>query len=81
MGRRNFATPIPFVLMSPGMVVGSLVPGSGYDIDGDFSTPSALSICVFYGIDTAMYSGIAYLSSWLVHRRHQTSPPTSAELR
>jgi hypothetical protein len=81
LGRLKLATPAPFVLLSPGIFVGALVPGSGFNIEGDLHPWGALSVCVVIGVDAAIYGGIAYLSFLLVHRRRQTSPPSSAELR
>ena len=81
LGRLRFATPVPFVLLSPGIFAGALVPGSGFNIEGDLHPWGALSVCVVIVVDAAIYGGIAYLSLLLVHRRRQTSPPSSAELR
>jgi hypothetical protein len=81
LGRLKFATPVPFVLLSPGIFAGALVPGSGFNIEGDLHPWSALSVCVVIGVDAAIYGGIAYLSFLLIHRRRQTSPPSSVELR
>ena len=81
LGRLRFATPVPFVLLSPGIFAGALVPGSGFNIEGDLHPWGALSVCVVIVVDAAIYGGIAYLSLLLVHRRRQTSPPSFAELR
>jgi hypothetical protein len=55
----DLATPIPFWLLLPGILAGACVPGSGFNLKDD--TPwSPLSVFVFYTINIALYSGLAY---------------------
>ncbi len=60
LGRLHFATPIPFLLLSPGFLAGVCVPGSGFNLKED--TPlSPLALVVVFAVNTALYSGFAYL--------------------
>ena len=59
LGHLQLATPIPFWLLLPGILAGACVPGSGFNLKDD--TPwSPLSVFVFYTINIALYSGLAY---------------------
>ncbi len=69
LGRLHFATPIPFLLLSPGLLAGVCVPGSGFNLKED--TPwSPLALFVVFAVDISLYSGLAYL---LLTRRRVVS--------
>jgi hypothetical protein len=61
LGHFNLATPIPFWLLSPGILAGACVPGSGFNPEGDVQPWSPLSVFVFYAANIALYSGLTYL--------------------
>ena len=63
LGRLKFATPVPFVLLGPGIFAGALVPGSVFDIDGDLHPWGALSLCDVTGVDAAIYGGLPIFSA------------------
>jgi hypothetical protein len=63
----DLATPIPFWLLLPGILAGACVPGSGFNLKDD--TPwSPLSVLVFYAVNIALYTGLAY--QFYPFRRH-----------
>jgi hypothetical protein len=61
LGHHNLATPIPFWLLSPGILAGACVPGSGFHLLSDTDPWSALSVFVVYAVNIGLYSGLAYL--------------------
>ena len=64
----DLATPIPFWLLLPGILIGACVPGSGFNLKDDTHW-SPLSVFVFYTVNIALYSGLAYLLLYPL-RRH-----------
>jgi len=60
LGHLQFATPIPFLLLSPGFLIGACVPGSGYELLSD-NPWSPLSLFVVYAVNISLYSVLAYL--------------------
>jgi hypothetical protein len=60
LGYLNFATPVPFLLLLPGLIVGAATPGSGFELKDD-SPWSPLASLVFYTVDIAIYGSLAYL--------------------
>lgn len=53
--------PIPFLLLLPGVAIGALLPGSGFNPEGTmdwWSTPYGF---ISYGVDVVFYSGLAFL--------------------
>lgn len=59
LGRLHLATPIPFLLLSPGILTGACVPDSRFNLKED--THSPLTVFVVYAVNIALYSGLAYL--------------------
>jgi hypothetical protein len=72
LGHFNLATPIPFWLISPGILAGACVPGSGFNPEGDVDPWSPLSVFIFYAVNIALYSFLAYLL--ISHLRRQFRP-------
>jgi hypothetical protein len=64
----DLATPIPFWLLLPGILTGACVPGSGFNLKDDTHW-SPLSVFVFYAVNIALYSDLAYLLLYRL-RRH-----------
>ena len=73
LGHLQFATPIPFLLLSPGIFAGACVPGSGFNPEGDLHPWGALSVCAVIGVDVGIYGGMAYLFLFLLDRLRRTS--------
>jgi hypothetical protein len=69
LGRYNVATPIPFVVLSPGILAGAFAPGSGFNIEGDIHPWGFFSTFIVFAVDVTIYGGLVYLSlnlpSWL----------------
>jgi hypothetical protein len=61
LGHHNVATPIPFVVLSPGILAGALVPGSGFNPEGDIHRCGFFSTLVVFAVDVAIYGGLVYL--------------------
>lgn len=59
LGHHNWATPVPFWLLLPGILAGAITPGSGFNLKED--DPSPLSTLVFYAVNVALYGGLANL--------------------
>jgi len=64
----DLATPIPFLLLLPGILTGACVPGSGFTLKDDTHW-SRLSVFVFYAVNIALYSGLAYQLLYPLRRR------------
>jgi hypothetical protein len=60
LGRRHIATPIPFCLLSPGLLAGAATPGSGFVLKED-APWSPFAIFVAYAVNISIYGGLAYL--------------------
>jgi hypothetical protein len=60
LGYEHVATPLPFWLLSPGLVVGAVTPGSGFDLKEDHAW-SSLSTMVVYVVNVVLYGGFASL--------------------
>jgi hypothetical protein len=71
LGHYKLATPIPFLLLSPGILAGACVPGSGFNPEGDTQPWSPLSIFVVYAVNIALHSGLAYLLLYPLRRHFQ----------
>jgi hypothetical protein len=69
LGDFDLATPIPFWLLSPGILAGACVPGSGFNPEGDVHPWSPLSVFVSYAVNIALCSGLAYLVISPLRRR------------
>jgi hypothetical protein len=72
LGRSNLGTPVPFLLLSPGIAAGTLAPDAHFDPDGNYGNQwGPVSQCVVYIVNIAIYTGIAYLVLTLIQRlRH-----------
>jgi hypothetical protein len=68
LGHLHFATPIPFLLLSPGFLAGASVPGSGFVLKED-NPWSPLAVFVLFAVNIALYSGLAYLLLYCLRRR------------
>ncbi|MBV8136771.1 MAG: hypothetical protein JO121_14240 [Deltaproteobacteria bacterium] len=73
LGHHSIATPLPFFLLSIGLVAGGLAPDSGFSPEGDTHPWGPLSTSLAYAVNIAIYSGIAYLVLTLVRRRLRAS--------
>jgi hypothetical protein len=62
LGRHNLATPIPFWVLLPGILAGALVPGSGFNPEGDTHPWSPVSTFVVFAVNAGIYTGLAYLA-------------------
>ncbi len=60
LGHLQLATPIPFLLLSPGFLTGACVPGSGFDLKSD-NPWSPLAVFVVFAVNISLYSVLAYL--------------------
>jgi hypothetical protein len=60
LGHHGLATPVPFYLLLPGLLAGTAIPGSGFELKEDhpLSLPATL---VIYAVDVALYGGLANL--------------------
>jgi hypothetical protein len=68
LGHHALATPIPFWLLSPGILAGACVPDASSNLKEDIHSP--LTVFVAYAVNSALYSGLAYL---LLTRRRVVS--------
>jgi hypothetical protein len=53
--------PIPILLLFPGVVVGALLPDSGFNVEGTmdwWNTPYGF---ISYGVNVVLYSGLAFV--------------------
>jgi hypothetical protein len=78
LGHHHLATPVPFLLLSPGLIAGAAVPGSGFNLKED-GPWSPLSIFVVIAVNVALYSGLANLLLILSRRKIPAKKPTSRE--
>jgi hypothetical protein len=60
LGRLNLATPVPFLLLLPGLLAGTAIPGSGFELKEDHPL-SPLATIVVYAVNVAIYGGLANL--------------------
>jgi len=67
LGHLQFATPIPFLLLSPGILIGACVPDPSSNLKEDIHSP--LTVFVVYAVNIALYSGLAYLLLYCLRRR------------
>jgi hypothetical protein len=73
LGHHSVATPIPFVVLSPGIFAGALVPGSGFNPEGDMHPWGPLSTFIVYAVNIAIYGGLIYLFLSLASRLRKSS--------
>jgi len=59
LGHLQFATPIPFLLLSPGILTGACVPDPSSNLKEDIHSP--LTVFVACAVNIALYSGLVYL--------------------
>lgn len=66
LATHGLLTPIPFWLLSPGIMAGALCPDSGFNPEGDLHPWGPVSSSVTYAVDVALYWCIAYaVLTWL----------------
>jgi hypothetical protein len=68
LGHLQLATPIPSLLLSPGFLIGWCVPDPSSNLKEGIHSP--LVVFVGCAVNTALYSGLAYL---LLKRRRVVS--------
>ena len=68
LGHHNVATPIPFVVLSPGIMAGALAPDSGFSPEGDLHPWGFFSTSIVFVVDIAIYGGLVYLLLHLAGR-------------
>ena len=73
LGRHNLATPFPFWVLLPGILAGALVPGSGFNPEGDTHPWSLVSTFVVFAVNAGIYSALAYLALRLFGWRRKIS--------
>jgi uncharacterized membrane protein AbrB (regulator of aidB expression) len=56
----RMATPMPFWLLLPGIVVVACLPGSGFDLKNSYSL-GPVFVFLLYAVNVAVYGGLAYL--------------------
>ncbi len=61
LGHHNMATPIPFWVLLPGILAGALVPGSGFNPEGDTHPWSLVSAFTVFAVNVTIYGGFVYL--------------------
>jgi hypothetical protein len=73
LGQYDLATPIPFLLLLPGILTGASLPGSGFNLKDDTHPWSLLSVFVVYAVNIVLCSGSAYLLLYPFRRHFLTS--------
>jgi len=73
LGRSSMATPIPFLLLSPGILTGAFAPDSGFGPKGDTHPWGPISTVILYGVNMGLYSGLAYLIIRAIRRFRKRS--------
>jgi hypothetical protein len=73
LGHSQIATPIPFWLLSPGILVGAFGPDSGFNPEGDVHPWGPVSTTIVYAVDIGIYGGLACFILYLVHRSRRVS--------
>lgn len=70
LGREQVATPVPFWLLLPGIVVGACAPDSHFDPEGNYQRQwGPISLVVLFAVNMAVYSGLAYLMLYVASLR------------
>jgi hypothetical protein len=73
LGHYGMATPVPFLLLIAGIAAGAFVPDSGFSFEGDVHPWGPVSAFVFYAVNIAIYSGLAWLILYRVRRPSRAS--------
>jgi hypothetical protein len=68
------ATPIPFWLLSPGILAGACVPDSGFNPEGDYRPWGPISTTVVYAVDILLYTLISRLGLAVWNARKPAHP-------
>ncbi len=66
LGHSRLFTPIPFLVLAPGLFAGALAPDSGYNPEGDIHPWGIFSQLIAYGVNLGVYTVLAYLVLRLV---------------
>jgi hypothetical protein len=74
LGHHRMATPLPFWLLSPGILAGAFVPDSGFNPEGDIHPWGPVSTFVLYAVNVAIYTGLAYLVLYFVAEKPADAP-------
>lgn len=61
LGRLKIATPIPFFVLLPGILTGAMVPGSGFNPEGDTHPWGLLSMIVVFAVNIMLYTSLVWL--------------------
>src|ERR1700738_676826 len=61
LARYQVATPVPLLLLLPGMIAGACVPDSHFDLKANNSW-GPISTIVIYSVNIGIYSGLWYLA-------------------
>ena len=61
LGRLRLATPVPYLLLFPGIIAGALAPDSGYNAEGDLHPWGPVSVGIMYLVNIGLYSGLMAL--------------------
>ena len=73
VGHNMTTGPVVGLLLGPGMALGALAPDSGYSPEGDVHPWGPMSQLIVYGVDIALYAGLAYWLLGLVPRLRRES--------
>jgi hypothetical protein len=73
LGHFGLATPIPFVVLSPGIMAGAIAPDSGFNPEGDIRPWGPVSVVIFYAVNIGIYSGLTYLIFHFLRRPRRAS--------
>jgi len=68
VGHNLTTGPTVALLLWPGLTLGALAPDSGYSPEGDLHPWGLISRLIVYGVNIALYAGLAYLLLGLVPR-------------
>jgi hypothetical protein len=74
LGRLQIATPLPFLLLLPGLAAGAAVPGSGFVLKED-NPWSPLAVFVLFAVNITLYSGLIYLLLHTLRKRRSSMAP------
>jgi hypothetical protein len=73
LGRLSVATPLPFLLLFPGLLAGAVTPGSGFNLKDDTHPLSAVSLVVACAVNVAIYGGVSFLLFSMTNRRRRAA--------
>jgi hypothetical protein len=73
LGHHEITTPIPFWVLLPGILVGAVVPGSGFSPEGDTHPWGLVSTLIVFAVNTVVYGGLAYIFAIIFGRFRRDS--------